>query len=157
MTRVHASLRSQPRFGRQDGGQSLIEFALMLPLLLIVFIGVADVGRLFFYTSMISSAAREGAIYAANHSTAVPDCSSGCTPLTSGSVLAHVCAASGSADYLAPCPPELKVASATYGPGHDAVVAVTYDFDFIITSLASRLVPSSRLTLQATSRFQYRQ
>ncbi len=55
---------------RRDAGQSLIEFALMLPLLLIAFVGVADVGRLFFYTSMISSAAREGAIYAASHSNA---------------------------------------------------------------------------------------
>lgn len=141
---------------RRDAGQSLIEFALMLPLLLIAFVGVADVGRLFFYTSMVSSAAREGAIYAASHSNALPDCSAGCTPLISGPVLQRVCDSSGTADYGAPCPTGLKVASATYGPGRDAVITVTYDFSFIVTSLASRLIPNDPLILRASSRFVYR-
>jgi len=149
--------RERPGFWLRDAGQSLVEFALLVPILLIVFLGAADVGRLFFYTSMISNAAREGAIYAAGHSTALPDCSAGCAPLLSGPVLQHVCDASGAADHAAPCPVELKVAAATYGPGHDAVIAVTYDFSFIVESLVSRLIPSSPLTLRASSTFLYRQ
>jgi TadE-like protein len=147
----------RPTFWLREAGQSLVEFAILVPLLLIVFLGAADVGRLFFYTSMISNAAREGAIYAANHSAALPNCSSGCAPLSSGPVLQHVCDASGAADHGAPCPAELKVASAIYGPGHDAAIAVTYDFSFIVTSLASRLIPSNPVTLRASSTFLYRQ
>lgn len=150
-------LPSRATFWRRDAGQSLVEFALMLPLLLVAFVGVADVGRLFFYTSMISSAAREGAIYAASHSNALPDCSQGCRPLTSGAVLQRVCDSSGGDDYGAPCPTKLKVASAIYGPGRDAVITVTYDFSFIIVSLASSLIPSNPLVLRASSRFVYRQ
>lgn len=160
------------RFWRHDAGQSLVEFGLVLPLLLIAFIGVADVGRLFFYTSMISSAAREGAIYAANHSAALPDCRpvpvvgsnppvwthpAECAPLSSGPVLQQVCDASGATNRGASCPTEVKVASATYGSGLDAMVEVTYDFSFIITSLGSRLIPSDTLTLRASSTFAYRQ
>jgi len=92
----------RPAFWLRDAGQSLVEFALLVPILLIVFLGAADVGRLFFYTSMISNAAREGAIYAANHSAALPDCSAGCAPLNSGPVLQHVCDASGAAAHAAP-------------------------------------------------------
>jgi hypothetical protein len=148
---------AHPTFRLREAGQSLVEFALLVPILLIVFLGAADVGRLFFYTSMISNAAREGAIYAANNSGALPDCSGGCAPLNSGPVLQHVCDASGAGDHGAPCPVELKVAAATYGPGKDAVIVVTYDFSFIVTSLASRLIPDSPLTLRASSTFLYRQ
>jgi hypothetical protein len=152
---VRGTLRRMD-FWRRDAGQSLVEFGLMLPLLLIAFIGVADVGRLFFYTSMISSAAREGAMYGASHPNTVPDCSGGCTPLLSGLVLQSVCDSSGSADYGSPCPAGLRVASATYGPGRDADITVTYEFHFIITSLASRLIPNEPLILRAASRFAYR-
>jgi hypothetical protein len=44
-------------------GQSLLEFAIVVPLLLIVILGVFDVGRLFFSTITLVSAAREGARY----------------------------------------------------------------------------------------------
>jgi Flp pilus assembly protein TadG len=44
-------------------GQSLLEFALVLPLLLIVVAGVLDLGRVFFATIQVTNAAREGVRY----------------------------------------------------------------------------------------------
>jgi len=52
-------------FARGTGGQSLIETALMLPLMLFVLVGVADVGRIYYYATSVASAAREAAVFAA--------------------------------------------------------------------------------------------
>ena len=46
-------------------GQSLLEFALILPLFLLVTIGIFDLGRSVYYYSMIHNAARESARYGA--------------------------------------------------------------------------------------------
>lgn len=43
--------------------QSLVEFALILPLLLLLIFGLIDTGRLLFQYSMVTNAAREGARY----------------------------------------------------------------------------------------------
>lgn len=50
---------------RSLDGQSLVEFALTLPLLMLILLGVLDLGRLFFAYIAINNAAREGARYGA--------------------------------------------------------------------------------------------
>ena len=50
---------------KKDNGQGMVEFALVLPLLLLVMFGIIEFGRLLFTYSMISAASREGARYAA--------------------------------------------------------------------------------------------
>lgn len=42
-------------------GQSLIEFALLIPLLLFLLLGFFDLGRAWFYRSSLTNAVREGA------------------------------------------------------------------------------------------------
>lgn len=42
-------------------GQSMVEFALILPLLVLVLVGIFDIGRAFFAYIAITNAAREGA------------------------------------------------------------------------------------------------
>ncbi len=44
-------------------GQSLIEFALLLPFLLLLILGTLDLGRMFYTQMVITNAAREGANY----------------------------------------------------------------------------------------------
>jgi Flp pilus assembly protein TadG len=44
-------------------GQSLLEFALMLPLLLLIVLGIIEFGRIFLLYTEASNAAREGARY----------------------------------------------------------------------------------------------
>ena len=52
----------------KNSGQSLLEFALTLPLLILFVMGVFDLGRGIYYYSAIHNAAREGARYGAvNH------------------------------------------------------------------------------------------
>jgi hypothetical protein len=52
---------------RFDGGQGLVEFALVLPVFLLIVFGMIDVGRVIWATDDITNAAREGARYASVH------------------------------------------------------------------------------------------
>ncbi|MBX3001656.1 MAG: pilus assembly protein [Caldilineaceae bacterium] len=44
-----------------ESGQSLVEFALVAPFLLLITLGILDLGRLFFINTMLTAAAQEGA------------------------------------------------------------------------------------------------
>ena len=50
---------------RDTQGQSLVEVALVLPLLLLLVLGMVDVGRIYALKVAVTNAAREAAIYAA--------------------------------------------------------------------------------------------
>ena len=47
-----------------EAGQSLFEFALTLPIFLLLVFGLVDLGRGFYYYNLLSNMAREGARYA---------------------------------------------------------------------------------------------
>jgi Flp pilus assembly protein TadG len=49
------------RHGDRRRGQALVEFALILPVFLLVLMGIFDLGRAVFYSSTLSNAAREAA------------------------------------------------------------------------------------------------
>ncbi len=70
---------------RGERGQSLVEFALVLPVLLLLILGLIDVARAIAQENTLASAAREGARYAIVHgsssSSPVGWCSS-CTNIT---------------------------------------------------------------------------
>lgn len=50
-----------------EAGQSLLELAIVLPLLALIVIGALDLGRAFFTVIVISNASREGARYLVLH------------------------------------------------------------------------------------------
>lgn len=50
-----------------DGGQSLVEFALLLPLMLLIITGLFDVARAVWEENTLAYAAREGTRYAIVH------------------------------------------------------------------------------------------
>ena len=131
------------RFAADSTGQSLVELALALPVLLLLFLGLADFGRAFYYTSTIANAARVGAGYAAaNASTA-----------TQATVAARVCNETGLTAYSpTPVCPGLTTAY-TIGPNQEAVVDVTYDFQFVSAYLVNRVFHVSPLVLHAQATF----
>jgi len=49
--------------------QSLVEFALVLPFLLVLIISTIEIGRLFYAKIVVTNAAREGAYYLSTHPT----------------------------------------------------------------------------------------
>lgn len=62
------STRRRRRPGRGAGrpGQNLVEFALALPLLALILVGAADLGRVFFYQTRLTNSLIEGAYYASH-------------------------------------------------------------------------------------------
>jgi Flp pilus assembly protein TadG len=48
-----------------EGGQSLLELALVLPMLLVLLVGTIEVGRFAYYSILVANAARAGAQYGA--------------------------------------------------------------------------------------------
>jgi Flp pilus assembly protein TadG len=50
-------------------GQSLVEFALISPVLLLLLVGVLDLGRAFYIQTALQNAAREGTRYGSVHPT----------------------------------------------------------------------------------------
>lgn len=147
----------------QEPGQSLVELALIVPLLLILLLGVADLGRAFYYTTAIASAAREAAAYAASPAYAIATTAQKQTGLNT-----KACAATG-IDPSGDCgtsrtPPDplaaTEVTTPTPGPGCDGAtpagsvaVQVTYNFTFITSYLVNRVFPTQALLLRACATF----
>jgi len=49
------------RHGRPGRGQALVEFALIIPIFLVIMVGIFDLGRAVFAYNTLTNAAREGA------------------------------------------------------------------------------------------------
>lgn len=132
----------------EHGGQGLVEFALALPVLLLILLGLADFGRAFYYTTAISNAARAGAEYAAKNAGA------GATATTIGY---KVCNETGFVAYsaTATCPglSVTVVPSPPISGGPDVTVTVTYNFELISSYLVGRIVGGGPIPLRAQAAF----
>ena len=102
-----------------EGGQSLVEVALCLPILLLIVIGIVDIGRIYSYKVAVTNAAREAAFYAATdaQSTSSSICERAITEFTQGSVAD--CA------LVAPSDPDFDSLSETWRSPTLATVTVT--------------------------------
>ncbi len=58
-------MKMLPKKIKDNSGQSLVEFALILPFLLLILVGIVEVSRLWETANILTSAAREGARVAA--------------------------------------------------------------------------------------------
>jgi Flp pilus assembly protein TadG len=130
--------RRRPGNGARDRGAAAVEFALVLPVLLLVMFGLIDLGRALNAQITLTQAARIGARMAA---------------LGEANVASQTQAAatglSGVTVTVTACPSDS-------GPSSDATVEVSYPFTFItpIGAIAKMFVSSSSLgsslTLTAT-------
>ena len=139
---------------RTDEGQSFVELALALPILLLILLGLADFGRAFYYTTIIANAARAGAAYLSLN----PD--KALLPATNpSSVKSKVCNETGLFAYDDPsnCPltvrPPTAIDFTGYVSGQDAVVSVTYDFTLISGYLVGRVISTNPLPLRAEATY----
>ena len=118
------------RFLKRSRGQSLVEFALVLPMLMILIFGVIDFGMALRSYITLTNATREGGRYAAigNPAGAYPG---DCTTLTNTTVIGRVCTGMEGLDL----DEGLQIVSVTYptgqAPGNEVVVAADYTYEYI--------------------------
>ena len=55
--------------GKSEKGQALVEFALLLPFLILLLLPTVDLGRIFYFAMAVTQAARAGAEYGIRQST----------------------------------------------------------------------------------------
>ncbi len=122
---------------RKQRGQAAVEFALLLPVLALLALGLVDLGRAFYFQETITNAAREGARYGALTK-----------DVTTGQIQAAALGEVGS----------LSGVSATAWLKEDAVIMGKYvevktDYNFtLITPLVQNVVGVSSIPLTATAK-----
>jgi Flp pilus assembly protein TadG len=107
--------RRWPRAGAADGGAAAVEFALLLPVLLLIVFGIIDFGRALNAQITLTQAAREGARLAA---VGQP------TGVVAARTQAAATTLTGVTVTVTPCP-------SGSGLGTNAVVKASYRFSFI--------------------------
>lgn len=106
---------------RSRRGQSLVELALIAPVLIIIMLGAMDYGRVYFAYTSVTNAARTGADYAA----AGPASASDTTGIRAAAVAETSDLLNTSASN-----PDVSVATGTDSQGRlYADITVTYSFD----------------------------
>jgi len=137
MEKIHTAGLSG-RIRRDEAGQSLVEMALVMGLLLLVLVGIADFGRAFHSYIIITNAAREGARYASRFPRAEDE----------GRIKDAVIREAQASDVILD-PSHITVYSLPAQPGDPIRIVVTYQFPTIMSSIVSRVIGSDHITLRA--------
>jgi Flp pilus assembly protein TadG len=118
---------------RRDGGQSLVEFALIIPILIILVFGIIDFGMGLRAYITVAQATREGARYAAVGNPAGTFSSGGsgdCNGSTNTSTVGKVCSTLNGMNLS-----NVQTVAVTYpqgnGPGNPVRVHAQYDYHYI--------------------------
>ena len=124
---------------KRECGQSLLEVAVAVPLLLLILVGIVDLGRLYMHTISLSNGAREGAMLAA--ALEAPD---------DAAVTQRVCDATGFAELGEPCDRLTLLEASVGGADAPARVVVAYDVDLLYGRLLGPFVGTVRIRTSAT-------
>ena len=120
---------------QKERGQSVAEFALILPVLIIVMAGLLDLGRLYYSYVAVTDAAGEGAAYAAIHPDNANDIVERAQDATGGLIIIDE--------------DMVEVYTPADMPEQAIAVSVSYEFT-LVTPFVNALLPDG-LTLQATA------
>ena len=133
---------------RGDPGQSLIEFALVLPIFLLLLFGLIDIGRYVYTANALNQAAREGARYGSVAGGTI-GCSGGRAACVRTTTLARLAGVPGATVTVA-C--QRSTAGSWSSPSVSScrtndLLAVTVDANFeVLTPIVGQLIGSRHLT-----------
>lgn len=115
-------------------GQSLVELAVMMPVLVLILAGILDLGRAYMTLIALRDAAAEGAAYAALH------------PTDTNQIVARV--ADSSSGLVKVAPDMVAVECPEAAPGQPITITVRYEY-MLLTPVINALVPDGKITMQA--------
>lgn len=135
----------------RGAGQALVEFALILPVTLVLLVGVFDLARIVFTSTTLSSAVREGTRYAAVHGAASsaptgPGADSYTAPDTDTTISAVVRGAAVGVDA-----PGVTAVWPSNDARRGSEVVVTATYEYVPVLSAALLGNALRVTLSASS------
>lgn len=145
-----------------ERGQSLVEVALALPVLLLIVIGIVDIGRIYTYKVAVTNAAREAAFYGARDPQAAEDgttgicqrarseLGAGAGPCNTSSITVD-CLRGGIACGTKPAVPALF--QTEQAGGADVTVTVTYRVSLLSTYLVSRAFSLNPVSISSSATF----
>jgi Flp pilus assembly protein TadG len=111
---------------RRESGQSLVESALVIPLILLMFMGTVDVGRIVFAYIALEEAVQEGATYA-SHAAG--------TPGWGGMTIARVTSSSNHVEVASAVVADPSIGTACTAPPAETpgriTVSATYDLPLL--------------------------
>lgn len=148
----------KPQKARRESGQSLVEFAIIVPVLLILVFGIIDFGMGLRAYITVTQATREGARYASVGNAAGTFSSGGtgdCDGSTSTTAVGRVCNAMSGLNLI-----NLTSVSVTYpggaASGQSVRVAAQYRYEYItpvrtLVNVLSGGTLDDHLTLSATT------
>lgn len=116
-------------------GQSMVEMALAMPLLILILAGILDLGRAYFTYVALSDAAAEGAAYAAQH------------PEDTVQIVERAVDSSNGLVVLAP--EMISVESGDVVSGNPVTVTVEYNYQ-LLTPIISSFFDGGVLIMEAT-------
>ena len=122
---------------QRQRGQSIVEFALLLPVLLTILLGLLDLGRVWYAVVTVNDCAGEGALYAAIR----PDDLDG--------IRARAAAASSGLVQVDPEAVQVELPP-TLEPGAPVTVTVPYTVTFL-NPLFGTVAPNNRIVLQGVA------
>ena len=118
---------------RTEKGQSIVELAVLFPLLMMLLMGLLDLGRAYYIMIALRDAAEEGAAYAA------------IAPSDQTGIKARATDASG--DLVTINADDVQIATASLTSGEPITVTINYQYDFYMP-LAQPFLPEEGLTLR---------
>jgi Flp pilus assembly protein TadG len=138
-----------PAKWRNQSGQSILEAALTLPLILLIAVGILEFGRAFQTWQVVTNAAREGARVAILPNATPSDVQSRVTTYLQGGALDNYQNATVTVNQNTPV-------AVGAGTAATSVVTVAYPFSFLVMNPVANLVVSgstvgSPLTLTSVS------
>jgi len=122
-------------FKSNQKGQSMVEMALTMPILVLIVAGILDLGRAYFTFIALSDAAAEGAAYAAIH------------PTDTAQVINRAADSSNGLVVLDPSMVGVDYAELT--PGSSITVTVEYEYQ-LLTPIVQSFLNDGKLLMRAT-------
>ncbi len=117
---------------QKSRGQSLVELALMMPVLMFILAGMLDLGRVYYAYVTITNAAREGASYGASNPTQV---GSDCT--TTGTIKFVTCQEAAGSNFQIQPSNVTVTESPDASSGSTVTVTVSVPFQLITGEIVS--------------------
>ncbi|MGE5589961.1 MAG: TadE/TadG family type IV pilus assembly protein [Bacillota bacterium] len=126
------------RLGRDQRGQSVVEFALVVPILLLLVLGIMEFGRAYSTNLSLQNAVREGARLAVTGS-------------TDAQVVQRV---RDAAPTLDPVRLSVTVSPSTRRQGDNVTVTASYDFHYIVPFISELTGATSTFQQKVTMRME---